>query len=262
MNAIELSEVVVRRGMKNILGPISWSAKSDERWVILGPNGAGKTTLLSLLATLNHPTSGTVKILDEQLGKINVFDLRPRIGLLSPALGADLAYAQNEEKVIDVIITASYGILGRWQEEYEIWDESRATALLTILGIPQLANRYFYTLSDGEKKRVLIARALMTDPEILLLDEPAAGLDLKGREELIGRLDQLFSDINSPLPILVTHHIEEIPTGTTHALLLANGLIVAQGEISAVITDENLSNAYQYPLSITQDRGRYYARGK
>jgi iron complex transport system ATP-binding protein len=258
VNGLKVTDVTVRRGGKNILGPISWVANPEERWVILGANGAGKTTLLSLLSANSHPTTGTVEILGNQLGKVDVFELRPRIGVLSPNLAMEYF---STEKVIDIVLTASYGALGRWQEEYEIWDESRAQALLTILGVRDLMDREYFTLSDGEKKRVLIARSLMADPEVLLLDEPAAGLDLRGREELLQRLDQLFADPISPLPIIVTHHVEEIPIGTTHALLLKEGLIVASGKIDEVLTNENLSHAYQYPLLISKDNGRYFARG-
>jgi iron complex transport system ATP-binding protein len=259
--ALELRDVIVRRGVANILGPISWQASADQRWVILGPNGAGKTTLLSLLSTRSHPTAGSVNILGETLGKVDVFELRPRIGLLSPALGLENANELWEEKVSDVVLTASYGILGRWREEYEIWDESRAQALLTILGIPELKDRHFFTLSDGEKKRTLLARALMSNPEILLLDEPAAGLDLRGREELLTRMETLFADPMAPLPIFVTHHLEEIPRGITHALLLAKGKIVAAGEIDQVITSEYLSESYGYQLQVRKEDGRFWARG-
>ena len=179
MSAIfEFDEVIVRRGDRQILGPINWSVNSGERWVILGPNGAGKTTLLQLCATLIHPTKGSVKILGSELGKFDVFELRTRIGITSSAFVKDFP---DDERVMDIVLTAAYAVIGRWQEEYDLWDESRAKALLTALGVRELGDRIFSSLSEGEKKRVQISRALMADPELLLLDEPASSLDLGGR---------------------------------------------------------------------------------
>ena len=165
----------------------------------------------------------------------------------------------EDEKVIDIVLTAAYAMLGRWNENYELWDESRAQGLLTTLGVRELANRKFFTLSEGEKKRTLIARALMADPEILLLDEPASGLDLGGREDLLTRFDLLAKDPNAPATLMITHHIEEIPAGSTHALLLKSGAIVATGEIATVITSENLSSAYDMSISVTMQNNRYSA---
>lgn len=247
----------VRRGIKNILGPISLSIHEGQRWVILGPNGAGKTTLFQLAATRIHPTSGSVDVLGERLGRVDVFELRPRIGYVTNQVIETLP---QEESVLDVVLTAAYAIFGRWQEAYDLWDESRAIGLLTTLGVRDLADRTFGTLSDGEKKRALIARALMPNPELLLLDEPAAGLDLGGREDLLRRLEELARDPLAPVTIIVTHHIEEIPVGTTHALLLSQGMAVASGPIQDVLTDENLSTAYGLPISVTVDQGRYFAR--
>jgi iron complex transport system ATP-binding protein len=228
-----------------------------ERWVVLGPNGAGKTTFFLLAGTSIHPTSGTIDILGERLGRVDVFELRPRIGLMTNNV---LDFIPYEESVLDVVMTSAYAIYGRWEESYDLWDESRAIGLLTTLGVRDLADRTFGTLSDGERKRALIARALMPNPELLLLDEPAAGLDLGGREDLLKRLTTLAQDPTSPATITITHHIEEIPSGTTHALLLSEGESIASGPISEVITSENLSKAYGLPVTVTLDTGRYFAR--
>jgi iron complex transport system ATP-binding protein len=166
----------------------------------------------------------------------------------------------EDETVLDVVMTSAYAIVGRWQEEYDLWDESRALSLLTILGVRELKDRTFGTLSEGEKKRVQIARALMPNPELLLLDEPAAGLDLGGREDLLRRLNNLAIDPQSPATIIVTHHVEEIPQGSTHCLLLNDGLAVAQGPIDEVLTSENLSLAYGIGVQIQKESGRYFAR--
>ena len=258
MSAIfEFDDVIVRRGEKIILGPVSWSVNSQERWVILGPNGAGKTTLLQLCATLIHPTSGSIKILGEKLGRIDVFELRTRIGITSSALVKEFP---EDEIVMDIVLTAAYAMLGRWQENYDLWDESRAKALLTALGVRDLGERVFASLSEGEKKRVQIARALMADPELLLLDEPASSLDLGGREDLLQRLEQLALDPHSPATVIVTHHIEEIPIGTTHALLLKDGEVIAQGAVDRVINNAFMSQAYGLPISVQNDGGRYFAR--
>jgi iron complex transport system ATP-binding protein len=260
MSAIlEIENLSVRRGGKTILGPLNWQVLEGQRWVVLGPNGAGKTTLLQVCSSLIHPTSGSIKILGEQLGRVDVFELRTRIGLTSSALVEQLP---ADELVIDVVLTAAYAMLGRWQEKYDLWDESRAMALLTALGVRELGDRNFGSLSEGEKKRVQIARALMADPELLLLDEPASSLDLGGREDLLKRIEVFAKDPLAPATVIVTHHIEEIPTGTTHALLLKEGSEVAKGDINTVITDLNLSNAYGLPISVQSEGGRFFARAR
>lgn len=260
MSAIlELSNVSVRRGERVILGPLDWQVLEGQRWVILGPNGAGKTTLLQICSSLIHPTTGTIKILGEQLGAVDVFELRTRIGLTSSALVEQLP---PDELVMDVVLTAAYAMLGRWQERYDLWDESRAMALLTALGVRELGDRLFGSLSEGEKKRVQIARALMADPELLLLDEPASSLDLGGREDLLKRIETFYRDPLAPATVIVTHHIEEIPVGTTHALLLRNGSVISQGEVRSVITDANLSIAYGLEISVQDEAGRFFARAR
>ena len=254
---LELSNISVQRGDRVILGPLDWQVLEGQRWVILGPNGAGKTTLLQVCSSLIHPTSGEVKILGQALGKTDVFELRTRIGLTSSKLVEQLP---GDELVIDVVLTAAYAMLGRWQEKYDLWDESRAMALLTALGVRELGGREFGSLSDGEKKRVQIARSLMADPELLLLDEPASSLDLGGREDLLKRIEAFASDVLAPATVIVTHHIEEIPSGTTHALLLKEGRAIAQGVIESVINDLNLSTAYALPITVQNQGGRFFAR--
>jgi iron complex transport system ATP-binding protein len=254
---LRMSGVGVRRGTAHLLRSVDWTVELDERWVVLGPNGAGKTTLLQLAAAQLHPSSGTAEVLGERLGRVDVFELRPRIGLTSAALAGRVP---NNETVLDVVVSAGYAVVGRWREEYDVLDTGRARHLLYQLGVQQLADRRFGTLSEGERKRVQIARALMTDPELLLLDEPAAGLDLGGREQLVARLATLAADPDAPTMVLVTHHVEEIPPGITHGLLLRNGTVVAAGLIDDVLTADLLSVTFGMPLALDRTGGRYAAR--
>ncbi len=254
---LDFAGVTVRRGDAVLLDELSWSVEEDERWVVLGPNGAGKTTLLQLASAQMHPTAGVAGVLDEVLGAVDVFDLRPRIGLTSAALAERIP---RHETVHDVVVSASYGVLGRWRESYDDLDHGRARDLLRELGAGKLSRRTFGTLSEGERKRVQIARALMTDPELLLLDEPGAGLDLGGREDLVATLAVLALDPDSPATVLVSHHVEEIPPGFTHALLLREGRAVAAGFIEHVITDAALSETFGLPLTVTHEDGRWTAR--
>jgi iron complex transport system ATP-binding protein len=254
---LRMSGVGVRRGSAHLLRSVDWTVELDERWVVLGPNGAGKTTLLQLAAAQLHPSSGTAEVLGERLGRVDVFELRPRIGLTSAALAGRVP---NNETVLDVVVSAGYAVVGRWREEYDVLDTGRARHLLYQLGVQQLADRRFGTLSEGERKRVQIARALMTDPELLLLDEPAAGLDLAGREQLVARLATLAADPDAPTMVLVTHHVEEIPPGITHGLLLRNGTVVAAGLIDDVLTADLLSVTFGMPLALDRTGGRYAAR--
>jgi iron complex transport system ATP-binding protein len=253
---LRMDGVGVRRGTSTLLREVSWAVELDERWVVLGPNGAGKTTLLRLAAAELHPTVGTVYVLGERIGRVNLFELRTRVGLSSAGLGLRVP---NDEVVSDVVVSAGYGVLGRWRERYDSTDTDRAEVLLDALGVRALAGRRFGTLLEGERKRVLIARALMTDPELLLLDEPAAGLDLGGREDLLARLSTLANDPNAPASVLVTHHVEEIPRGYTHALLLREGAVVAAGLIDDVLSDENLTATFGLPLGVRSRRGRFTA---
>ncbi|GAA3123219.1 iron complex transport system ATP-binding protein [Kribbella aluminosa] len=254
---VELAGVSVVRGDARLLDGIDWTIDEADRWVVIGPNGAGKTTLLQILAAQVHPTSGVAGLLGEVLGAVDVFELRPRIGLTSAALADRLP---KSERVSDVVVSASYAVLGRWIEEYDELDHERAGALLAELGIAHLADRTFGTLSEGERKRVQIARALMTDPELMLMDEPAAGLDLTGREQLVRSLSSIATATGAPAMVLVTHHVEEIPPGFTHALLLKQGTIVAAGPMDQALTAENLSDTFDLALTLKQEDGRYTAR--
>jgi iron complex transport system ATP-binding protein len=253
---LRMDGVGVRRSGSMLLREVNWAVELDERWVVLGPNGAGKTTLLRLASAELHPTVGVVHVLGERLGRVNVFELRTRVGISSAGLGMRVP---DDEVVRDVVVSAGYGVLGRWREQYENTDTDRADDLLDALGVRPLAGRRFGTLSEGERKRVMIARSLMTDPELLLLDEPAAGLDLGGREDLLDRLSTLAADPNAPTSVLVTHHVEEIPRGYSHALLLREGGVVAAGLIDDVLSDENLSATFGLPLGVRRRRGRYSA---
>lgn len=254
---LELRDVSVVRSGNTILGPINFAIKPSERWVVLGPNGAGKSTLLQILATRIFPTQGSVHVLDKEMGRSDLSELRTRIGICGALISEDIP---ADELVRDVVLTAAYAILGRWNEAYDLWDESRAVALLTTFGVRDLADRRYGSLSEGERKRVQISRALMADPELLLLDEPAAGLDLGGREDLLKRFSTFAADPLAPASILVTHHIEEIPVGTTHALILKNGSIAASGPIADVITSEHISAIFDLPITVSREGERFFAR--
>lgn len=258
-SALEFTDVVVRREGRNIIDHVTWEVADDQRWVILGPNGAGKTTLLQLADTLMHPTSGTVTVLGETLGRTDVFELRPRIGFASSAMAKRIP---RDETVLNTVLTAAYSVLGRWNEDYETIDERRALRVLGDWRLEHLADRTFGTLSDGEQKRVQIARAVMTDPELLLLDEPTASLDLGSREELLALLSGYASAPTTPAMLMVTHHVEEIPIGFTHALLLGNGGIVAQGPLAETLTSENLTNAFGLLIVLEEHNGRFNARAE
>jgi iron complex transport system ATP-binding protein len=254
---LEYTDVVVRRNQRNIVDAVDWSVDDDQRWVVLGANGAGKTTILQLAATLLHPTSGDVTVLGERLGRTDVFELRPRIGFASSAMARRVP---PEETVLNVVMTAAYSVLGRWNEAYEDIDERRALRVLAEWKLDHLADRTFGTLSEGEQKRVQIARAVMTDPELLLLDEPSASLDLGAREELLELLGGYAQAPTTPAMVMVTHHVEEIPVGFTHVLLLRDGAVVAAGPLRETLTAETLTSTFGMPIALTEDGGRYAAR--
>jgi iron complex transport system ATP-binding protein len=254
---IDFRRVSLRRGGRVLVGPVDWAVELDERWVIIGPNGAGKTSLLRIAAAAEHPSTGVAYVLGERLGKVDMAELRARIGLSSSALAQRIP---TDEVVSDLVVSAGYAVLGRWRERYEEVDYRRAVDMLESLGAEHLSDRTYGTLSEGERKRVLIARALMTDPELLLLDEPAAGLDLGGREELVARLADLAADPDAPALVLVTHHVEEVPPGFSHCLLLSEAKVVAAGLLADVLTAENLSAAFGQRIALDVVDGRYFAR--
>jgi iron complex transport system ATP-binding protein len=254
---IDFARVTLRRGGQTLVGPVTWSVELDERWVVIGPNGAGKTSLLRIAAALEHPSSGTAFVLGERLGRTDMSELRSRVGLSSSALSQR---APDGEVVRDLVVSAGYGVMGRWRENYDDVDYERAVDMLESIGAEHLAERTYGTLSEGERKRVLIARSMMTDPELLLLDEPAAGLDLGGREDLLARLEDLANDPDSPALVLVTHHVEEIPRGFSHCLILSEGKVVDAGLLSDTLTAENLSTAFGQAIALEVVDGRYFAR--
>ncbi|MEU9099420.1 ABC transporter ATP-binding protein [Streptomyces sp. NPDC048361] len=257
-DVLELVDVSVVRDGRALVDDVSWSVKEGERWVILGPNGAGKTTLLNIASSYLFPSTGTAKILGEQLGKVDVFEMRPRIGMAGVAMADKLPKRQT---VLQTVLTAAYGMTATWQEQYDAVDEDRARAFLDRLGMTDFLDRRFGTLSEGERKRTLIARAMMTDPELLLLDEPAAGLDLGGREDLVRRLGRLARDPYAPSMIMVTHHVEEIAPGFTHVLMIRQGKVLAAGPMETELTSRNLSLCFGLPLLVEHRGDRYTATG-
>jgi iron complex transport system ATP-binding protein len=254
---VELAGVVVRRAGRTILGPIDWTIRPGERWVILGPNGSGKTTLTQVLSTYLWPTRGSVSVLGNEMGTVDARELRRLIGYASAPLAAAI---DPSLPAVDVVMTARHAALAPWWHRYEPADRERAQSLLDLLGCGALTLRTFGTLSSGERQRVQIARTLMTRPDLLLLDEPAAGLDLGAREALTRRLTDLAANASTPAIVLVTHHVEEIPAGFDHALLLADGRALASGPIEDVLTAERLTEAFGLPLAIDGQPGRYRAR--
>ncbi len=258
-SVLQLSDVSVIRDGNPVLQGVDWTVQPDERWVVLGPNGAGKTTLLQIAAAALHPSSGEAVVLGEKLGQSDLAELRPLLGFASSALARRIP---RNETVLDVVMTAAYAVTGRWNELYEEIDERRALRVLAEWHLEHLAQRTFGSLSDGEQKRVQIARSVMTDPEILLLDEPAASLDLGGREELVQLLGGYASDPKSPAIVMVTHHVEEIPVGFNRALLLKNGEVAAHGPIDEVLTSESLSETFGVDVELVEADGRYTARAR
>lgn len=255
-SVLNFSDVTVKRGHKDLLSHVSVNIEEGQRWVVMGPNGAGKSTLAQIAATKMFPSSGTVDVLGCRMGEVDLFELRPAIGLSSAGLARQL---REDEKVLDVVVSAAYGFTGRWREFYDRDDERRALSLLADWGASTLLSRRFSSLSEGERQRVLIARSLMTDPELLIMDEPAAGLDLSGREALVARLGEFAADPAAPTMVMVTHHVEEIPEHFTHALLLREGAVVAAGPLDQTVTQANLEATFDLPLTLTRTGHRFSA---
>jgi iron complex transport system ATP-binding protein len=252
-----LSGVTVRRDGANLLHQVDWTISDGERWVVLGANGAGKSTLLSVLAGSIGPDEGEVSLLGERLASADLDEVLPRVGWASAALADRLP---TDERVLDIVLTASYAAVRRGAESYDGSDELRARDLLAQVGCRLLVDRRFGSLSEGERKRVQLARAIMTDPELLLLDEPAAGLDLGGREALLRMLTRLADDKSAPVQVLVSHHVEEVPPGFTHALLLRAGRVLAAGPVEHTLHSASLSATFGLPLRVLASDGRWTAR--
>ncbi|MDO5746753.1 MAG: ATP-binding cassette domain-containing protein [Actinomycetaceae bacterium] len=254
---IRCDNVSFIRGGNVILDGVSFEAHHGQHWAILGPNGAGKTTLISILAARQFPSSGHVELLGTSLGKVEIADLHAQIGLCSSSV---LARIPHMETLEEVVLNASYGVLaGGKNQVFDDEDRQRANNLMNVFGVQHLAARPIVTLSDGERQRMMMCRALMADPEIMILDEPAAGVDLGAREELMAALSELAKDERSPMMLLVTHHVEEIPQAFTHAMLINHGRIAYAGEIEQVMTSQHLSDVFELPLQLGVDRGRYSA---
>ncbi|MFC5338202.1 ABC transporter ATP-binding protein [Leucobacter denitrificans] len=256
---LSLTDASYVRNQRPILDSVSWQVDDSERWVVLGPNGAGKSTILKLATATDFPTSGSVDVLEERLGKVDVFELRTRIGFVSSATARRIP---PHEKVRDVVLTAAYAVEGRWNEQYDAIDVRQADRVLAEWDLLELAEQNFGTLSDGEQKRVMIARSVMTDPEVLLLDEPSANLDLGARERLLQMLSGFASSPFSPAMVMVTHHVEEIPPGFTHVLLVRDGKLLAAGPIEQTLTSANLEATFGLPFDLTHANGRYAAVAK
>ena len=254
---VDVRGLVVRRAGRTILGPLDWQVQSGERWVVLGPNGSGKTTLLSVIGLTLWPTAGTVEVLGSRYGKVDVRELRKRIGSAGSAVEAVL---NPDLRPADLVMTARHAATEPWWHDYSDADRARARDVLGRVGMAAVAVQPYGTLSAGERRRVSIARALMPDPDLLLLDEPAANLDLAARETLLADLAALAGDPRPPGIVLVSHHLEEIPPGFDRALVLAAGRVVAAGSAGEVLTGRVLSEAYGMPLLVERHDGRAWAR--
>jgi iron complex transport system ATP-binding protein len=253
---LSLRGVRLVRDERVILDDIDWEVQPGERWVVLGRNGSGKTSIVRIASLYLHPSAGTVDVLGERLGRTDVRVLRRRIGLASAALAREL---RADLHAIDVVMTAKNAALEPWWHRYDDDDRAHALALLDRFGIAAYADRTFGTLSSGEQQRTLLARTLMTEPGLVLLDEPTAGLDLGGREELVGALTVLARDDTAPPMVLVTHHVDEIPPGFTHVLLIRAGRIHAAGPIESTLTAEALSGCFGMTLVLERHGDRYGA---
>lgn len=254
---LKLSGVSFVRDERTILAPLDWRVRDDERWLVLGANGSGKTTLLRLASMYEHPSTGTVEVLGERLGRTDVRELRRRVGYLSAALAGQLRPALRS---LDIVMTAKYAALEPWWHRYTPTDEARAMECLTRMGVGWAAQRSLGTLSSGEQQRVLLARTLMNEPGVILLDEPSARLDLGGREQLVGALGELTLDPTAPPLVLVTHHLDEVPPGMTHVLMLREGVVVAKGPIRRHLTAATLSECFGLALHLERRAdGRYSA---
>ena len=254
--AIELTGVARLHDGRAVLDGIDWRVERDERWVVLGRNGSGKTTLVRICALYDHPSAGTVRILGEELGRCDVRTLRRRVGFVSAAFADQI---RSGLLVRDVVMCALNAALEPWWHTYSDVDRARAVEVLGEVGLSGHHDQPFGTLSSGERQRALLARSLMVDPGLLLLDEPTAGLDLGGREDLVDQLSRFAGDPGRPPTALVTHHVEEIPPGYGHVLMIAGGRVLAAGPIDDVLTAEALSECFEVPLALDRRDGRWTA---
>ena len=257
--ALHFDAVDLDRLTTPVLHSISWKVGAGERWVILGPNGSGKTTMFELASGYLHPTRGTVEILGHRLGRVDVRQLREHIGVVSSAVAKKLVPTVT---ATGVVVSALHGALEPWWHSYSDAEMARARSLVADAGFEAIQDRPFGVLSDGERQHVLLARALMTDPLLLLLDEPAAGLDMGGRERLVARLGRLADDAASPPIVMITHHVEEIPAGFTHVLLLREGRVVTSGPIAECLNPESLSRTFGLQLLLDGSAGRWHSRAR
>ncbi|MFN2556836.1 MAG: ABC transporter ATP-binding protein [Nitriliruptorales bacterium] len=256
---VEFADVGFVRERRPILTDVTWRVRPGERWVVLGPNGAGKSTLLRLASTYELPTYGRVWVLGRRVGGVDLRTVRPHIGYVSASLARAVA---ERTTALDAVVTGKDASLRRWRQEYTDEDWRKGTRLLEELGCGHLLGAWFSTLSEGERQRVQIARSLMSDLQLLLLDEPTAGLDLGGREHLVAALSRLAADLSLPAIVFVTHHVEEIPRGFTHALLLRAGRMLEAGPIDDVLTSTSLSACFGLPITLGRHDGRYLAAAR
>jgi iron complex transport system ATP-binding protein len=256
-DVIALRGAGVMRSGKRLIQDVDWDVNRGERWIVFGPNGAGKTTLLEVVSTYSFPAMGTGWIFGQQLGRTDVRALRPRIGYVGPG---PLKFVRHEMIALEVVLTGKHAsFVDPRFHAYEDSDWQRAHGHLTTMGVDHLAEREFATMSEGEKKRVLIARGLMANPELLLLDEPGTGLDLGAREQLVSSLSGLADGDDQTTVILVTHHLEEIPPGFDRILLIGDGRVVGSGQIEDVLTSELLSRTFGMPIEVDRRGARYSA---
>lgn len=254
--AVQVDSVDVVRGARNLLSDITFTARKGEHWALLGPNGAGKSTLLSLLGARVHPTRGSVDVLGRRLGRVDMRELRMLIGHVDPRHGLDQPLSAR-----DVVLTGLTNTAVRVSRHGpSAAQTAHAGTLLTALGMGDRLHTVWTTMSQGERGRVLIARALVSRPQLLLLDEPSTGLDLAAREQLLDALDELTSTHPELTTVMVTHHLEELPPHTTHVLMLSAGTELASGSVDDVLTSANVSNCFGYPLTVTRTSGRWTAR--
>ncbi len=252
--ALELQNVSRILDGQTILRGVDWTVRPEQRWVVLGRNGSGKSTLIRVASLYLHPSTGTVRVLGQQLGSTDVRQLRTKVGLMSAALGTQL---RPDLQAIDIVMTAKNGALEPWWHSYTDQDREQARAALAQMRCEHFAQRTIGSLSSGERQRVLVARSLMTKPGLVLLDEPSASLDLGGREELVASLSAFAGDPTNAATVLVTHHVEEIPAGFTHVLMMRDGSPMAAGPIDDVLTSEAVSECFELAIDLQRHQGRW-----